>query len=101
VDAMLERAEAGTRLEYARRRLPLARVAKAYSALRGASGRQGPIPEGMSAETALRFEAFTAWHRTVRDAVLSEASVFERRSGYRPPYWELVRIARERIRQLD
>jgi hypothetical protein len=97
VDAMLERAEAGTRLEYARWRLPLARMAKTYSALRIASGHQGPIPEGMSAETALRFEAFTAWHRTIRDAVLSEASAFQKRSGYRPPYWELVRLAREQL----
>jgi hypothetical protein len=97
VDAMLERAEAGTRLGYARWRLPLARLAKAYSTVRNASGRQGPIPEGMSAETALRFEAFTAWHRTIRDAVLSEASAFQKRSGYRPPYWDLVRLARDRV----
>jgi hypothetical protein len=51
----------------------------------------------MSAETALRFEAFTAWHRTIRDAVLSEASAFQKRSGYRPPYWDLVRLARDRV----
>jgi hypothetical protein len=99
VDAMLERAEAGTQLGYSMWRLPFARVAKAYSALQNASGRVGPLPEGMSAETALRFQAFTAWHRSIRDAVLSSARAFEARSGYRPPYWELVRIARDQIQE--
>jgi hypothetical protein len=95
VDVMLADAEAGARLSYPRWKLPHVRVAKAYSMVLNAFGSTGPVPEGMSAEAALRFERFTERHQAIRDRVLAAAAGFERRNGYRPPYWELVRLARE------
>ena len=95
VDALLEEAEAGVRLGYPWWKLPFARVAKAYSALLNSLGRVGRIPEGMSAEAALRYEGFNDRHKALRDRVLAKANDFRQRDGYRPPYWELVRLARK------
>lgn len=95
VDTLLEEADAGVRLGYPWWKLPFARLVKAYSALRNSFGSTGPIPEGMSAARALRYEVFTARHRSIRNDVLSRAEAFEKRNGYRPPYWELVRFAHD------
>ena len=94
IDAMLEGAEQGERLEYAWYKLPLARIAKAYSALLNAFGKIGPIPEGMNAAAALRNDQFTQTHLALKKIVLRAAEDFERQQGYRPPYWELLEIAR-------
>lgn len=98
IDAMLEGAEEGNRLEYAWHKLPLARMAKAYSFLLNAIGKVGPIPEGMSATAALRNEQFSKTHLALKEKVLYGAKNFEQEKGYRPPYWELVNFAREAIR---
>ena len=53
----------------------------------------GPIPEGMDATAALRNLELTAMHEKIRESVLVQASAFQEKQGYRPPYWELVRMA--------
>ncbi len=94
VEAMLEGAERGERLDYSRLALPAARLAKAWSVLMNACGRRGPVPEGMSAAAALRHRAFVRRHTSLRDEVLTRAEAVRRQQGYRPPYWELLRLAR-------
>jgi hypothetical protein len=94
VDAMLEGAEAGDRLAYPTALLPLARVAKAFSWLLNRAGEVGPVPEGLSAAAALRNREFTRTHAAIKSGVLLRAEAFARRYGYRPPYWELVALAR-------
>ena len=98
VDAMLEGAENGDDLEYPALMLPAARAAKAYSMVLDAFGRVGPIPQGMSATAALRNRSYHARHNRLVAAVHGRASSFEDSTGYRPPYWELVEMARDAVR---
>jgi hypothetical protein len=95
LDAMLEQAESeGVRLEYDWYMLPFGRVLKAYSIVLNRFGQVGPIPEGMSAAAALRNDRFSKRHARVKAAVVAGAAAFEAQHGYRPPYWELVKLAR-------
>jgi len=95
IDAMLERADAGEQLRYNRWLLPMARMTKAYSMVKNWFGAIGPIPEGMSATTALRVDHLKQTHATLRSRVLECVEQFKTERGYVPPYWELVRFARE------
>lgn len=94
IDVMLEEAEAGGRLEYAIYMLPVARVMKAYSVILNLFGGVGPIPEGMNAEAALKNDRFSKRHAAIKKRLLKLAADFQATHGYRPPYWELVRLAR-------
>ncbi len=98
IDAMLERADQGLRLKYDWYLLPLARVSKAYSWMLNIFGGVGPVPEGMNAASALRNKWFSSLHARIKQGVLEKAARFEAEKGYRPPYWELVRLARESMR---
>ena len=97
LDAMLEDADSGTSLDYSWYRLPLARLAKAYSTARVMAGGHGPIPEGMSAASALRHEAFVERQRTLAASVHQAADQLEQRQGYRPSYWTLLDLARREV----
>jgi hypothetical protein len=94
VDAMLERADAGEDVSYAWYALPAARLAKAYSWVRGRLGGAGPIPEGMSAASALRHRAFVDRQRALAERLRGEIEHRAATQGYLPPYWTLVSIAR-------
>jgi hypothetical protein len=98
IDAMLEGAERGDDLGYAWHRLAPARLAKAYSWLRNLAGSVGPVPEGMRAASALRNQAFTDRHNRIASRVHELAAEFQRTNGYPPPYWQLVVLARETVR---
>jgi hypothetical protein len=100
VDAMLEGAERGEPVGHDPWLLPLARLAKAYSVLLNWFGAAGPVPEGMSATVALRAEHLAKRHAAIATNVHAAARDYERRRGYRPPYWELVRLAREARRAI-
>ena len=95
IDAMLEGAERGDTLSYNLWLLPGVRLAKAWSVLLNWFGKVGPIPEGMSSATALRVKRLTATHAALKTRVLEQADQFKAGHGYVPPYWELVRMARE------
>jgi hypothetical protein len=95
IDAMLEGAEQGERLGYAWYLLPVARVMKGYSMVRNAFGGIGPVPEGMNATAALRHKQFNQTHLAIKERTLALAAAFQNEHGYRPPYWELFRMARE------
>lgn len=94
IDVMLEEAETGRRLDYAVYMLPIARVMKAYSVIVNLFGGVGPIPEGMNAEAALKNDRFSKRHAAIKNRLLQLAADFQSTDGYRPPYWELVKLAR-------
>jgi hypothetical protein len=94
IDVMLEGAEAGDGLDYPWYLLPVGRTMKAYSWVKVKLGKSGPVPEGMSAASALRNRAFSGEQRAWARRVTERAEEIERAQGYPPPYWELVRIAR-------
>lgn len=95
IDALLEGARRGDNVTHDWRMLPVARVMKAYSWVLNRFGRIGPVPEGMTATVALRVRALSERHAAIRARVEAAAAAFEREQGYRAPYWELVRMARE------
>jgi hypothetical protein len=94
-DVLLEEARPGEGLPYQWAVLPVARVLKGYSLLLNACGKIGPIPEGMSATTSLRVDLYRRRHAGIAARVLTLADEFSNRAGYKPPYWELVRLARQ------
>lgn len=97
IDAMLEGAERGDRLSYSWYQLPVARVLKAWSWIRVQLGGTGPVPEGMSAASALRNKAFTARQKALAAQVRSAADLFSVQEGYPAPYWRLLDLAREAV----
>ncbi len=99
LDVMLEGAERGDRIGYAYWQLPIARVLKAYSALHNLFGSVGPIPEGMTATTGLRVDWLRARHAAIRAGLERRVEDYRREHGRRPPYWTLVRLAREAERE--
>ncbi|MCI0699337.1 hypothetical protein L0337_45960, partial [candidate division KSB1 bacterium] len=101
IDALLEGAEQGERLGYAWYLLPVARMMKGYSIMRNAFGGIGPVPEGMNATAALRHKQFNQTHLAIKEGTLTLAATFQHEHGYRPPYWELFRMAREAKQKLS
>lgn len=101
LDAMLEKAEEGDRLEYDWYLLPIGRVMKFCSWLLNLSERVGPIPEGMSAASALRNERFSKKHRQVKDLLIIKCQTFADKNNYQPPYWEIVKLAREALKETE
>jgi len=95
LDALLEGAAEGDSVQHEWHRLPLARLLKAYSWVKNVFGGVGPIPEGMSATVALRVAWLRERHAEVRERVLEDVAEYEAREGHRPPYWDLVRMARD------
>jgi hypothetical protein len=91
---MLEGAERGDELAYAWYALPLARLAKGYSWVLERFGKVGPVPEGMPARAALRNKAFSARQRALAARVLAGVERFTAETGYPPPYWALLDLAR-------
>ncbi len=99
VDVMLEKANAGEDLKYDLYKLPLARILKLYSVFLNWFGEMGPIPEGMNAIAALKNEWFSRQHKSVRDKLDEHVRNFKRDKGYSPPYWEIVKLARQAMAQ--
>jgi hypothetical protein len=97
VDALLAAAERGLRLEAPTWALPVPRIAKAFSAALNLAGRVGPVPEGMSAATALRARRLDELHADLAQDVVTRAGALAVERGHRPAYWELVRLARESL----
>jgi hypothetical protein len=92
-EAMLEGADAGDEIPYSRWMLAPARLVKGYSATLNFFGGVGPIPEGMDATASLRTLELDSIHKKIKDRVLAQAAAFQEKQVYRPPYWELVRMA--------
>ncbi len=100
MDALLEKANSGTTIDYNIWQLPLVRIVKAYCWIKNRFGKTGIIPEGMSATRALKNETFVAMHQTLKIKTEQLAADFLKQNGYRPPYWELVKFAEEAAQNL-
>ena len=101
VDAMLERANQGANIQHSMWMLPVARLAKGYSLGLNLFGKEGPVPEGMSATVALRVKALDARHAAIKTHVQAAAEQWQEEHGYRAPFWELLRMAREGQRRAE
>ncbi len=96
IDVMLEEAQSGADLGYSYAMLPIARVAKAYSALLNVFGKEGPVPEGMSPVVALRATWLADEHAERKAELKAAVADFSGAHGRTPAYWELVELADER-----
>jgi hypothetical protein len=94
-EVMLEGAEKGDSIDYQWYLLPLSRIVKAYSMVLNQFGKAGPIPEGMSAATALRTQDYMGKHEAIGKRLENKAEQYKKEHGYEAPYWELVSLARE------
>jgi hypothetical protein len=94
-DVMLEEADSGKQLSHDWYKLPLGRILKLYSTLLNYFGSEGPIPEGMKAEAALKNVEYSRKHDKIKERLVVLANEFKTQNGYRPPYWELVYLARQ------
>jgi len=99
VDALLEAAEDGLELNYSLPRLPIARIAKAYSVMLNRMDKLGPVPEGMSATAALRNQWFSTLQDDLVHKVQARAKAFAADKEYKAPYWKLVEFAREALQE--
>lgn len=97
MDALYERADQGMEIPYNFWLLPVARVIKAYSWVQNALGYPGKIPEGMSATQALKNIAFVELYRKTRASTHEKINRFIAEKTYRPPYWEMVTLARQSV----
>ncbi len=95
IEVMLDGADKGDPISYDWYLLAPARLLKAYSAVMNLLGREGPVPEGMSAVTAVKSQWLDKKHKQTKKRVLAAAQSFENKNGYRPPYWALVNIAQD------
>jgi hypothetical protein len=94
-DVMLEEADSGKQLSYDWYKLPLGRILKLYSTVLNYFGSEGPIPEGMNAEAALKNVEYSGKHENIKERLVVLTDTFKTQNGYRPPYWELVYLARQ------
>jgi hypothetical protein len=99
MDAMLEQANNGKQIDYNIWQLPLVRIIKTYCMAKNAFGKEGLIPEGMSATKALKNQRFVAMNKFVKNGTQKLADEFEKQNHYRAPYWQLVKFAQLAIKE--
>lgn len=97
MDALISQANKGEKLDYNIWLLPLARVIKAYSFILNALGKEGIIPEGMDATTALKNNDFVNKFQNLKSTTTTKVERLINEKGYLPPYWDLVNIAEESV----
>lgn len=93
MDALLEKANGGQTISYNHWLLPIVRVIKGWCWIKNQFGKEAMIPEGMSATRALKNVTFVDMHKKLRNQVQQQADAFTKQNGYRPPYWQLVKMA--------
>jgi len=101
VDAILEWKEKGNDIEINYYLLPIYKFVKLYSTILNQVNLVGPIPEGMSATSALRHEGFNSLHDDIKSYVLTKAEEFKSEKNYTAPYWWLVRFADAYFESVD
>ena len=93
MDAMLEEANNGKTIDYNIWQLPIVRIVKGYCIIKNLFGKAGLIPEGMSATRALKNQNFVAMHLRIKNKTQLLADDFIKQNHYKPPYWQLLRLA--------
>ena len=97
MDALISRANSGENLDYNIWLLPIARTIKAYSFFLSLIGKEGVIPEGMDAETALKNNDFVDRFNELKTVTESKIKSFKEENDYLPPYWQMVNMAEESL----
>jgi hypothetical protein len=97
MDALIGQANKGEIIDYNNWLLPLARTIKAYSFLLNSFGKEGLIPEGMTAETALKNNTFVDRFNNLKSLTESKITYFKKENNYLPPYWQIVKMAEESL----
>ena len=97
MDALISRANKGENLDYNNWLLPIARTIKAYSFFLNLIGKDGIIPEGMDAQTALKNNDFVDRFNICKTSTESKIKSFREKNKYLPPYWQMVRMAEESL----
>lgn len=97
MDALLEQADKGKAITYNKWQLPLVRMVKWWCMIKNRFGGVGIIPEGMSAVQALKNQQFVSMYRETRKNTASLADQFIKENNYRPPYWQLVTLAKKAV----
>jgi len=97
MDALIGEANKGDKLDYNIWLLPIARVLKAYSIVLTSIGKEGIIPEGMDAVSALKNNDFVNRFQSLKSITLERAKYFKTKNGYNPPYWQMVKFAEESL----
>ncbi|MDH4228993.1 MAG: YiiX/YebB-like N1pC/P60 family cysteine hydrolase [Nitrospirota bacterium] len=97
LDALLEQAEAGARLDFSPWLLPAGWATKGLTVWQ----KHPAIPHGLTVDAALRVRALkSAVYPRLFAAVEEDAVAFRRDHGYQAPYWSLLEIARVAVRRL-
>ena len=95
MDALITHANNGEKLDYNIWLLPIARLIKGYSFILTTLGKEGIIPEGMDAATALKNNAFVERFQDCKLQTEQKIAAFIKENAYLPPYWQLVKMAEE------
>jgi hypothetical protein len=95
MDALLEQADKGKTIDYNIWQLPIVRVVKLWCVIKNLFGGIGIIPEGMSATRALKNNSFVSMYNDVKEKTELNAVHFMKAHQYRPPYWQLVAMAKK------
>ena len=97
MDVLISRANNGEQLDYSIWQLPIARLIKGYSFMMNVIGKEGLIPEGMSAVTALKNNDFVDRFQICKSNTEVGIEAFRKENGYLPPYWQMVRLAEKSL----
>ncbi len=100
MDVLLEKANSGLVIPHSIVKLPIARIIKGYSVLLNWFGREGIIPEGMSATQALRNQSFVQMFAELKLETNKRIAEFISLHNYRPPYWQLISLAKKASTQI-
>lgn len=96
MDVLLEAADQGEALRAPLYRRPIARIVKGWSMLQKAFGFRPEIPEGMTADTALRVRYLShELHPAVKKEIDLEVRRFREAAGYEAPYWKMIERGRK------
>ncbi len=95
MDILLEEADKGRQIKYSTWQLPIVRVIKGWCLVKNYFGKSALIPEGMSATQASKNQYFVAMYNKLKAETINLAEEFVKTNHYRPPYWQLVKLARE------
>ena len=97
MDALITKANKGETLNFNVWQLPIARVIKFSSLVLNLIGKDGIIPNGMSATMALKNNDFVQKFKNCKALTEKKVEDFKETNGYLPPYWELVKFAETSI----
>ncbi len=100
MDVLLEEADKGREINYSILQLPVVRVVKGWCMLNNLFGKPAIIPEGMSATQALKNQYFVAMYGNLSKATKLLSDQFITEKGYKPPYWQLVNLARKANKEM-